>query len=65
MRYIVIPILIFFWGLWTRRALKEFRTENKEAGLAEAAWITTHGMALLVGLVIGGSHLLEFIVKHW
>jgi hypothetical protein len=65
MRYIVIPILIFFWALWTKKAYKEFRKENPEATVVEILWCIIHGIALLVALVIGGSWLVDFIIAHW
>lgn len=66
MRYIVIPILLFFWGLWTRRAFLNFKKEgNLEASSAEVTWLIVHGISLLVCIIAGGNILVTFIVEHW
>jgi hypothetical protein len=65
MRYIVIPIFIFLWGLWTKAAFKQFKKGAPEATAAEITWLIVHGIAIFIGFIVGGNHLLDFIIEHW
>jgi len=65
MRYIIIPLLILLWGLWTKKAYKNFKKNSPEATVVEGLWLIIHGIALLVAIIAGGTSLTEFIIEHW